>query len=55
MEWVTAREMTVGWMDEYQTQDKDVEWVKGWWGGDGCEMGEGMVGLGDGCGGDGEG
>ena len=32
MECVTAREMTMGWVDEYQTQDKDVEWVEGWWG-----------------------
>ena len=32
MEWVTTREMTVGWVDECQTQDKDVEWVEGWWG-----------------------
>ena len=32
MEWVTARVITVGWVDKYQTQDKDVEWVEGWWG-----------------------
>ena len=31
MEWVTPREMTVGWVDECQTQDKDVESVEGWW------------------------
>ena len=32
MEWVTPWEMIVGWVDECQTQDKDVEWVEGWWG-----------------------
>ena len=31
MEWVTPQEMTVGWVDECQTQDKDVESVEGWW------------------------
>ena len=34
MEWVTAEEMTMGWVDERQTQDKEVGWVEGWWGKD---------------------
>ena len=32
MEWVTAEEMTMGWVDERQTQVKEVGWVEGWWG-----------------------
>ena len=29
---MTAQEMTVGWVDERQTQDKEAGWVVGWWG-----------------------
>ena len=32
MESVTAEEMTVGWVDGRQTQNKEVGWVEGWWG-----------------------
>jgi len=32
MESVIAEEMTVGWVDGRQTQNKEVGWVEGWWG-----------------------
>ena len=32
MEWVIAHELTVGWVDEHQTQDKEAGWVEGLWG-----------------------
>ena len=32
MEWVTPQDLGMGWVDECQTQDKEVEWVAGWWG-----------------------